>query len=711
MPLIPPILDNRTYAELRDELVARIPIYTPEWTNHNESDPGIALLELFAYLGESLLYRFNQIPDTTRIEFLKLLGVRPRPARPARVLLTATTDLPKGAQVLRGTVALAGSVAFETEDEVYVWPVDLLGAGKTQETPQDTKADKERSGDALARAGIVDPAAAQFYKTTEVARDPLAAGAVNVDVSAQVDGALWVALLAEPSFDPAELGGRILFVGVAFDETIDVPFALEPLDVDEAEVFRSTGLTSAPPPVVWQMWDGADGTLNELKVVRDTTQGMVTTGVVAIELPARLPPRTAGMTGVGDSPPPLDDAKLAERAFAWMKVSRPEGVDVGDAIGRVRWVGANAVHAVQAQTAAPELIGTGTGDGGQSFPLNHRPVMARTVELQVDEPGGWTTWEEVDSFAASKAGDRHFTVDLDTGMVSFGRNTVPQIGEQIRVRAYRHGGGVIGNVAAKAVSALSGIGGVKVSNPLPAAGGTDRVTLTDAIDTIPAEVHRGDRAVILDDFAAHAKQVSGVSRAEALGLFHPDSPAEVAAGVVSVVIFPDSDLRNPAAPLPDLGLLRRTALHLDERRLVTTELYVIPPEYSKVSLSVGLQVREGFQVDAVRRWVELILRQYLAPLPPYGPDGKGWPLGRAVRRAELEAVAVQVDGVEYLEDMILGAVQPSGVVELGLIPMERWQVPELAEITVVSGPPLPLGSAYAPAPPEKVPVPLPPDEC
>src|SRR5215204_2295234 len=99
MALISPTLDNRTFEQLREELLRRIPVYAPEWTDHNESDPGIALLELFAYLGESLLYRFNQIPDTTRIEFLRLLGVRPRPAQPARVMLAAGTELPAGVQV------------------------------------------------------------------------------------------------------------------------------------------------------------------------------------------------------------------------------------------------------------------------------------------------------------------------------------------------------------------------------------------------------------------------------------------------------------------------------------------------------------------------------------------------------------------------------------------------------------------------------------
>ena len=102
MALIAPTLDNRSYEQLKQELLRRIPVYTPEWTDHNESDPGIALLELFAYLGESVLYRFNQIPDTTKIEFLRLLGVRPRPAVPAQALLAATTDLAAGVRIPKG---------------------------------------------------------------------------------------------------------------------------------------------------------------------------------------------------------------------------------------------------------------------------------------------------------------------------------------------------------------------------------------------------------------------------------------------------------------------------------------------------------------------------------------------------------------------------------------------------------------------------------
>src|SRR3954463_5774226 len=107
MPLISPTLDNRTFEQLREELLKRIPVYAPEWTDHNESDPGIALLELFAYLGESLLFRFNQIPDAAQVAFLRLLGVQTRPAQVARPLLAVSTDRPDGVQVLRGAATPA----------------------------------------------------------------------------------------------------------------------------------------------------------------------------------------------------------------------------------------------------------------------------------------------------------------------------------------------------------------------------------------------------------------------------------------------------------------------------------------------------------------------------------------------------------------------------------------------------------------------------
>lgn len=714
MALISPILDDRTQAQLAEELRRRIPVYAPQWTDHNPTDPGIALLELFAYLGESLLYRFNQVPETTYVEFLRLLGVQPRAARPAQVLITAETDDPKGVQVLRGSEAVAGDISFETDDEVYAWPLDAVGAGKTK--VEDSAIAAERRQDALNRPGVPKDKKPVFYRTVLTAQDPTAPDVVAIDVSAQVDRSLWVALLARDTTDLAELAGRTLFLGVAFDERLERSFPLEKLTEDETERFRSQVLADDPPPTQWQLWVGPGTESNtgfvDLPVLGDTTRGMATTGVVKLELPQPFP-ALAPAAGLAGSPPPLDDEETAAKVVAWLRVSRPATQDIGDAIGRVLWVGTNCVAATQSRTPAPELLGSGTGDGDQRYLLTHSPVLERTVQVQVEESGRWVDWEEVESFSASAAADRHFVVDHDHGAVVFGTARVPQLGERIRVPSYRYGGGARGNVPAGAVTQLPQHGAVsRATNPLPARGGTDRVDLAAALDAIPGEVQRQDRAVVPEDYRALAEEVSGVARAEVLPLFHPDTPQERAAGVTSVVVLPDEDVRSPEAPMPDIGLLRRVAAYLDARRLVTAELYVIPPEYVRVAVSVSVQVQAGYQVDAVRRWTEQILHQYLSAVPPQGPDGGGWPLGRSVRAAELEAVVVQVEGVEYAVGTRLARLDPAPV-ELDVVQLSSWQLPEVATITVVadpSGAPDPTVPAQEPVP-DTVPVPLPVEVC
>jgi predicted phage baseplate assembly protein len=720
MALITPILDNRTYEQLRDELVKRIPVYAPEWTDHNETDPGIALLELFAHLGESLLFRFNQIPDTTKIAFLRLLGVQPRTAMTATALVAVVTEFPEGVQILRRSEAKAGSVSFETQDEVFAWPLDVVAVGKQGVPSAKTKADKERRADALARLKLKPQTKAGFYEAVEVPADPTAPTAVPLDVSATLDGALWIALLGKDTTDPTKLPGKTVFVGVAFDEKIDPPFALSPRKPANAVLFAADNLTQDPPAMLWELWNGPPAARGKqppfqpLSVLQDTTKGMVTTGVVKLAVPKTLPGYDASVPppGDADSPPPLNDEEKAAKVIHWIRVSRPKTEN--DAIHRVAWVGVNAVGVEQARTTTTaELLGVGTGNANQQYSLSKGRVLPGTVHLQVEGVDGWQDWQEVDSFTAGTPESTSFTVEYEPGIIRFGGGThsrVPQIGERIRVLSYRYGGGVAGNVDAKAISSIPGAGGVsKVFNPLKAAGGAEPASLADALDEIPAEVHRRDRAVVESDFRDLARQVPGVARAETLPLLHPDTPTVTAAGVISVVVFPGEDLQHPSAPRPDHALLRRVAQYLDERRLVTTELYVIPPTYRQISVSVGAEVRDGYQIDAVRRWVELIVRQYLAPLRPYGPEGGGWPLGRAVRRAELEAVAVQVEGVAFLQDLLL--FEPGGSGPTELITLDRWESPEVVDVTVVAGQPLPPGTPYEPTPPPQTPVPLPPDVC
>src|SRR5512145_379219 len=99
MPLPTPLLDDRHFQDLVDHAKRSIPQYCPEWTDHNVSDPGVTLIELFAWMTDLLLYRVNQVPDKVYIKFLELLGVKLEPPRAARAPITFYLSAPQPAEV------------------------------------------------------------------------------------------------------------------------------------------------------------------------------------------------------------------------------------------------------------------------------------------------------------------------------------------------------------------------------------------------------------------------------------------------------------------------------------------------------------------------------------------------------------------------------------------------------------------------------------
>jgi predicted phage baseplate assembly protein len=703
MPLPTPILDDRSWQQLCDELVQRIPVYAPEWTDHNPSDPGITLLELFAFLGENLLFRFNQIPEATRLEFLNLLESPRRAARPSRAMLALTPPTASPVLVQIGTEAKAGAVAFETQDEVHVWPLTVRAvARRIAEEPQSPEA-RIYADVAIAARELKEGEEAVFYVAEVLGEDPSEPGFTPVDFGATVDGILWVAVLRTDDTDVASLASAVLNLGFVPDPEVPT--------MDEVDACPGPASGDRSDEVVWEystaeVRGAHQPVFRPLTLVGDTTRGLARQGVVRLRLPRDptepgLPlPDDPDLVGTGAFPPELNDEELAADLLFWIRAYRRRD---DRRLSRTVWVGANATEVLQVRSARTEFLGTGTGGAEQRYALVHRPVVAGSLVLQVEEPGGWTTWAEVDGFAGSGAEDRVYTVDSEAGTVRFGggpRGRVPQIGERIRALRYRYGGGRQGNVPAGEITRL-GAAGVDAWNPRPAFGGADTEPVADALERIPGELRRRDRAVTASDFRelALATPGAGVGRAEVLARFHPPTRLREAAGVVTVVVWPQEDPRRPNAPMPDRDLLRAVCEWLDARRLVTTELYVVPPTYRRVAVSVGLQAKPGFGIEAVRQWVELVLRQYLAPLPPFGPSGEGWPLGRRVHGPELEAAALQVEGVEYLEGLRVSRQQvtPEGEEWIeGTVLLEPYEVPELAAITVVEGEPLEPGAELMP---------------
>src|ERR1700752_4227889 len=135
MALPTPSLDDRHFQDIVDQAKLLIPHYTQEWTDHNVSDPGVALIELFAWMTEMLLYRVNQVPDKTYVKLLDLIGVRLEPPRAAEARMTFylsapqsnDVSIPMGTEVATVRTETNPATVFTTESILHVRTAKVAG--------------------------------------------------------------------------------------------------------------------------------------------------------------------------------------------------------------------------------------------------------------------------------------------------------------------------------------------------------------------------------------------------------------------------------------------------------------------------------------------------------------------------------------------------------------------------------------------------------
>src|SRR5512139_769808 len=122
MSLPVPNLDDRSFDQLMAEAKLRLKQACPTWTDLSPHDPGIVLLEVFAYLTEVLIYRLNRVPEKAYVEFLRLIGVRLQPPSAARTRLVFSrqTAGDRAVEIARGTRVTTARGASAAEAPVFI---------------------------------------------------------------------------------------------------------------------------------------------------------------------------------------------------------------------------------------------------------------------------------------------------------------------------------------------------------------------------------------------------------------------------------------------------------------------------------------------------------------------------------------------------------------------------------------------------------------
>ena len=698
MPLIPPALDDRSYDDLVQERVASIPAHTPEWTSVQRGDPGRTLIELFAWLGDTILYRANLIPERQRIAFLRLLGHPLRPAAAARGLISLVPDPAATDPVtMVAGATVSGPPQFETLGEVQVLPVTGHAYVKTPLT------DPQKREFAPLLTGLKSlyslPAVPSGYMTTPVYPNGTAdLNGINV-ISGTIDHCLWIALLAGKKENRDTT--RDALNGAKGRAILNVGFVPS---LRLADPLAGAG-TLAPVPATWQI-SGKAHDFIALSVIDDTTKGFTQPGVVRLALPQGsdigAPSNnvvTDAQAGVGTKPPRIDDPNIDSLLVCWIRLHVQSAVTLS-------WAGVNAVEIDQRITQGPVAIGVSSGAPAQVFSTMQTQIDPASFQLDVDMPGlGYRLWQPVDDLAVVNGPKAAYVLDPEAGTVTFGnqmQGLIPPLGQRIRVRQMRVGGGSAGNLPPGSLTKVQGrqpsgqsVPHLTVLQPVATTGGDEAETLDKAEQRLPALLRHQGRAVTAPDYKDLALAVPGarVARAEVLPLFKPQTRDPNAPGVVSVMVIPEANDVQPPCPRADRTLLQSVYGYLNPRRPATAEMYVIGTEYKRLGISVAVEAGSGHTPLEMAAQVEQALRGYLWPLSPGGPARTGWPLGRTIRSLELEVIVSQVPGVIEVNGLLLFTPLPSGAYQQihvdqhnqAELTLAGWQLPELLQVLVAVG--------------------------
>jgi len=704
MPIPRYRLDDRNFDDLVNELVARIPSHTPEWTNPQVGDPGRTLIDLFAWLGDTILYRVNLLPERQRLEFLRLLNIPMRPAQAATGLVSLYVNTKKTVRpvYVPQYTGIKGPVDFETIDEISVLPVSGMVFAKRRPSEEEGNLIASIKHE-LERVYNFDPDSGEQYITTPLFHD------LSMDYSGfdfakdTIDQTIWIALLTteedetlvaqvKKAFNPDEHGARVINVGIEprmkipeFDDYVQKAFTMEELWQWEMPSSRndSDHLAYTIPYLM-------------LDIKNDTTSGFIKRGVVQLVLPSAdqiaLPPNSVDeniYAGTGNHPPRIDDENIAKRLVNWIRL-RPKQKSESLALD---WVGINAVKIDQLKTIRNIIVSTANGAPDLTVQLPGTSVEKSSFLLQVEEKGvGYKNWHALPLHMANGK-DTVFELDNEEGTVRFGdglRGVIPEEGCRIRIERMRYGGGKKGNMAPGNLKSIAHPD-LQVIQPIPTRGGMDAETLDEAEKRIPKVLKHSNRAVTKDDYKQIASETPGIGlgRIEVLPKFKPQQKLFDIIGVVSVMVLPMSPGRRPPNPRPDRNILSRVHGYLDERRPIGVELYVIGAEYVPLGVGVSVTIREGFQKNQVLQNVKSALFDFLWPLSPGGHSQTGWPLGRAVDNQELTVTVARVAGVLTVEGVNLFRSNSAkrwelvnGELEHQLV-LKEWQLPELKVVVAI----------------------------
>lgn len=622
--LIPPKLDDWTFEEIRQAAIASISIHTPEWTDHNPSDLGITLLELFAWIAEQMIYRLNRVPEKNYLAFLNLLGITRNPPTPAKVdlIFRPATDeavtIPKGTQAATPVIGTEEGVIFETNEAINAINIKEV-------LLRDAGGEIEYLSSNLLKAP---------YKSVEI---PLQPGAASL---------------------------LLLGVGKPTTKTLTLRFQLAS-DSDKIPVKWHYSNEGAPP----EEWPEVK-VPGDISFTKDFTASLTISdqhwGKYAFDV--------------------IKDKKkneVVEIECYWVAL-RLVSEEEAATVVTLSNISGNRVPAENALTIDREIVlGTSNGKPFQVFSLKHAPLYKDPLKkgdpyhhltIAVEDAGAWSDWTRVE--AIDEGEKTQYICNPVTGEISFGNyqikdgkksgnGKIPPRGSRIKARTYRYvAGGADANVPAGAIKILRtpvlGVG--EVLNELPAREGSDWEDMEDAKRRAPQEIKSRQVAVTVADYEELAiNATTDLAKVRCLPPKKKEGnwitePFNRTPGHVTLLIVPrvDSSVRIPR---PSQNLINTVEDYFSDRKVITSILLrPTSPIYREISVYAKVYIKPGLNNSELKELEQRMRERIYTFLHPVegGLDGNGWEIGQPLYEPDVYDVLKNIPGVSYVEEVKLG---------------------------------------------------------
>lgn len=648
-------LDDRQFNDLYQECLALIPQYCPEWTDFNPSNPGITLVELFAWLTDQMLLRFNQIPRRNYIGFLELLGIRLEPPKAATTLLTFfikpqslntannQLEIQAGTEVGTKRTENKQSIIFSTNEKLVISKPRLIGVYRDNHT--------------------------EFDNLSEIS------GSLNLTADTwQSRGSQLIEIFAS---EPQQGNSFYLFIASDSDLNSNI------LEIElRGEVAAPEGLrvnASNDPPRLWQAWceeeEETEGSWQPIleKEEDDQTYGfrfnattnirndngiLTASGKITLYLPKQLKRE-------------VTDNQDREYRY-WIRCVCDNPQEQQGELSRyhsspqieqlsIRSIGGR-VEATNCRFEEKEILGISDGKPGQRFYVSVSPILGSIEErkekeevIKIKYGTQEEEWEEVANFANSNSESKHYVVDNQKGMIQFGplileshwsripknqetkeellkkitkenyiqenaqRGKIPLKEAEIIITKYRSGGGISGNVIPHSLRILkTSLPYVdSVTNHLQATGGRDAQSLQEAALKVPNFLKNRDRAVTKEDFEILTQEIGGGQIDKVLCTTDTLIPGQV--NLYTLVIHPDNQDKNRYKPfkissLEETELKNKLKKELTEKTLIGIHLEFKDPDYVPIKITMQVKLKKSSNLQQEEDNINQLLNKFLDPL-------------------------------------------------------------------------------------------------